>query len=362
MDFPTRPEHITAGWLADVLEVASDAIRDISVDFVGDAVGNTSDVYFVRMDVAEDSGLPESLVAKMIPQFEGAIDVCKTLKLFQREIENYRHVAGPTPIRTPELFWSEFDPETSLGFMLMEDCSGCASLDQTLPVPTTFDQLLALVEASARLHAHWWNPQSLPPGVLSVGNPVRMAFFNMIADGWKDLLAGGAGSETLPAYGRSVATKFAENIRDLTENRWPTENMTVTHLDYRVDNVFLEPETNRPVIFDWQGASYGKGAFDLAYLLATGYEHGFRRQHEQACLDRYHQVLTSEGVTGYSMEDLQQDYRFGMVFNLWVVPFTAILDLSSDRGQALVNKIIGGIFQGIEDHGAAEMLDEMYPG
>jgi hypothetical protein len=361
MTFPTRPEELTCDWLTEVLSVEPGAIRDVTVEFVGDAVGNTSDVYFVRLDVEEGSGLPDSLVAKMIPRFEGAIDVCKRLRLFQREIENYRNVAAHTNIRTPALVWSDFDPETSLGFMLMEDCSHCESLDQTLPVPTSKEQLVELVKASARLHAQWWNPEQLPEGVMTPGNPVRTEFFKMIADGWIDLLGGGEGSETIPDSGKGVATKFSSSLFDLTENQWPTENMTITHHDYRVDNVFLEPGSNQPVVFDWQAASYGKGACDLAYLLATGYEPEFRRKHEEACLQHYYETLSAEGVTGYSMDELRQDYRFGMMFNLWVVPFTAILDLSSERGQALVKKIIGGIFAGIEDHDAEAVLDDLYP-
>ena len=149
---------------------------------------------------------------------------------------------------------------------------------------------------------------------------------------------------------------------ELMEERWPTSDLTVMHLDFRLDNMFYDRERKEPVIFDWQGASHGRGAYDLAYLMSTGYAAEFRREHEVDLLQRYHDTLVAEGVSGYSLGQVQSDYRFGMVFSLWVVPFTAILDLSSDRGQALVQKIIGGIYAGIEDHGADELLAEMFPG
>jgi hypothetical protein len=41
-----------------------------------------------------------------------------------------------------------------------------------------------------------------------------------------------------------------------------------------------------------------------------------------------------------------------------VVPFTAILDLSSQRGQALSSKIIGGIFTAIADHNADQVFED----
>ena len=125
--------------------------------------------------------------------------------------------------------------------------------------------------------------------------------------------------------------------------------------------MFYDREKNEPVVFDWQGASLGRGPYDLAYLLAGGYSPEFRRQHEDRLLKRYHEVLVDEHVRNYSLEDVHSDYRFGMVYSLWVVPFTAILDLSSERGQALVTKIIGGLFAAISDHAGDELLESLFP-
>lgn len=361
MAYPRTPEEITSAWLAGVLDVDEADIESVSVDFVGDAIGNTSDVYFVRITSRGSANLPQSLVAKMVPRFEGAVEVCKVLKLFEREIEIYRQVAGPSEMRTPELVWSDYDPETSLGFMLMEDCSCYEGIDQTAPVPTSVAQLRSIVASSARLHARWWNKGAIHPAVLEPGDPVRTAFFSVVQQGWQGLLGGGPGSETIPESGRKVAQCFADNLMDLAENHWPTTNLTVTHLDFRLDNMFFDPARNEAVVFDWQGTSLGRGPYDIAYLLCTGYAPEFRRQHEKAVFEHYYDVLVEEGVTGYSFDEAWQDFRFGMVYSLWVVPFTAILDMSSERGQKLANKIIGGIFSAIEDHGADDMLYAMFP-
>lgn len=360
MAFPHDPAEITPEWLTNVLNAGRGDIESVDVEFVGDAIGNTSDVYFIRITSKDGAGLPASLVAKTVPKFDGAIEVCKALKLFEREIEIYRNVASVSAIRTPELVWSDYDPETSLGFMLMEDCSCFESLDQTAPVPSSLDQLYRIVESSARLHARWWNDPSVHASVLRQGDPVRTAFFTIVRDGWLGLLGGGPGSETIPESGRAVAQCFAENLLELADHHWPTSDLTVMHLDFRVDNMFVDTESGEAIVFDWQGASLGRGVWDVAYLMCTGYAPNFRRQHEHDVLKRYFDVLVEEGVTGYPFEQAMEDYRFGMAFSLWVVPFTAILDLSSERGQRLVNKIIGGIFAGIEDHGADKMLDEMF--
>ena len=73
MAYPRTPEEITSAWLAGVLDVDEADIESVSVDFVGDAIGNTSDVYFVRITSRGSANLPQSLVAKMVPRFEGAV-------------------------------------------------------------------------------------------------------------------------------------------------------------------------------------------------------------------------------------------------------------------------------------------------
>jgi aminoglycoside/choline kinase family phosphotransferase len=353
-----KPEEISVEWLTDTLGAKSGEIKSVTVEFVGDAIGNTSDVYFVRLNLSDDSLLPSKMVAKMIPQFEGAIDVCKNLKLFEREIENYRHITHALPVRCPELIHGEFDPETSLGFMLMEDCSHCDSFDQTDPVPSSLETLQSFTIAAAKFHAHWWESETMSEmdHVLHKDNPVRHTIIDLIADTWQNILKGGPGFDQIPEEGRGIAQFFADNITDWSRFKWPTENVSLMHHDYRVDNIFLDTDTHEPVIFDWQGASVGPAIYDLAYLLATGYEPDFRREHEMNLVSLYHKTLVDQGISGYSMEEAVNDYKVGLLYNLWVVPFTALLDLSSDRGQMLMEKVIGGIFTGIADHGSDALL------
>ncbi|MEJ2132495.1 MAG: hypothetical protein P8Y95_12975 [Gammaproteobacteria bacterium] len=54
------------------------------------------------------------------------------------------------------------------------------------------------------------------------------------------------------------------------------------------------------------------------------------------------------------------DYRFGALFGLWVVPLAiANLDFSSDFGQRLLNKVVLCKFEAALDHGAMEILDTL---
>lgn len=359
MGFPIRPEELDVSFLTEALGACAGDIRSARADFVGDAIGNTSDVYFVRMDVRDGADLPETLVAKMIPRFDGAIEVCKTLRLFEREIENYRTVASRSPIRVPKLIWSDYDPATSLGIMILEDCSHFDSFDQTRPVPSSLKDLEKIFDSAADLHAAWWDSAELRDSriLLQPGHPVRQRFAEMVAGGWESLLTGGPGAETIPEAGKQIARTFADSVAGLWEWLAPKDQLTVMHLDFRIDNIFFDRVEDRPVIFDWQGASVGRGAYDLAYLMATGYEPAFRRRHELQLLQRYYRRLQSAGVSGYSFDELEQDYVFGLMHSLWVVPFTAILDLSSKRGQALVDKIIGGIFTAISDRNADAVFE-----
>lgn len=358
MSYPTKPEHITVDWLTDVLAAQPGEILSVSTKFVGDAVGNTSDVHFISIQSIEGSNVPRRLVGKMLPQAEASIEVGINLKMFEREISAYRSIAEKTPITVPELVWGGYDKETSLGFLLMEDCSAHQSFDQTQPVPSSLKVLQSFVSCAARLHATWWNTKETPAGVFHSKSPVYQKFGSIIAEGWADILNGGEGFETIPTSGLQHSQKFADVIQEKLNGGWPLMHKTIGHTDFRVDNLFYNEEKNEPILFDWQCAAIAPGPFDIAYLLATGYEVNFRREHEMDLLRRYHSELVERGVSGYSFDECLKDYRLGMANNMWVVPFTAIMDLSSDRGQALTSKVIGGIYSAIADFGGATLVDD----
>ena len=65
------------------------------------------------------------------------------------------------------------------------------------------------------------------------------------------------------------------------------------HGDFRADNLLFGPA--RPVVLDWQTCSFGAGAGDLSYFLASSLPVAERQRHEEALVRRYHAALAAAG-------------------------------------------------------------------
>ena len=91
-----------------------------------------------------------------------------------------------------------------------------------------------------------------------------------------------------------------------------TDPTTVTHGDYRLDNMmFGTAEGGYPLaVVDWQTPGEGPAAVDLSYFLGAGLSIANRRAHERELVAHYHAELVRRGVTGWSFDDCWSSYRF----------------------------------------------------
>jgi hypothetical protein len=85
---------------------------------------------------------------------------------------------------------------------------------------------------------------------------------------------------------------------------------------------FLVPNdsaTDGAILLDWQCPTGNIGAFDLVNLCATFWSREQRRDgdRETRILHRYHEGLVAGGVTGYTWDQLCDDYRAGII--CWVL-------------------------------------------
>ena len=138
--------------------------------------------------------------------------------------------------------------------------------------------------------------------------------------------------------------------------------LILVHGDYRPDNIVFDTEFRGCPItaIDWQLTARGKGAVDISYLATFGLTVDLRRAIEDSLLSVYHTTLVSEGVTGYSMNQCQADYRLGILYPFRVmVQALANLDLSNDRGQVLAQAVLERTSAALRDHDLAGLLLDM---
>jgi hypothetical protein len=358
----TCQEELTREWVVHALGCEPDAITDLRVRTEEAEAGFVSLICFLEIESAPDSGLPRSLVAKFAPTFEAALEIVEKYGTFQRECEFYSEVAPRLPIRTPELFYGHHDQETGLGILLLEDCSRYRMLSQIDEHPTTLDELQEIVRALARMHAASWEAPWLDEIETLMGpdgDACWTGYFDDIENSWKEFLD----SDLIKTVEdvRPLATRLAEDMKVLTHEAMPRTKLCLSHLDYRLDNIFFdEADDNPTVVFDWQSMYRGRGAQDMGYLLATGYAIDFRREHEESLMRTYWNELTAHGVADYSFDEAWADYQHGILIGLRVVPmFVSTLDMSSERAAKLAAKITTGLSAAAVDHGGVELLDRI---
>ena len=356
MSFPTRLEDITPEWLSDVFG----SKVSFTLETLGEGPGYVSDMTRLNLS-SDDSSVPRKAIVKVNPSFEGANEIARRYALFEREALFYKEAAAATPIRTPHVYFADADVANSRGIILMEDCSHLETRPSVSDTPPTPEEIRSVMNSAARLHAHWWNRDPAEcPWAMTPDDALFQTFMLDCAEGWpaftnSELMA------LLPSDAQALAERLPEEFGPKMLKAMPRDRLTLCHLDFHIDNMFFEPGADDPIVlFDWAGASWGRGTNDIAYFLGFVLDPETRRANEIEALNHYHETLVANGVTDYSRDELTTDYKLGTLFALWVVPIAvANLDMSSDYAQKLISNVVTNKFSAALDHGATEILDSL---
>jgi hypothetical protein len=357
MGFPTRIDDLTESWIGD--QVGADVQMDIRP--MSDGPGYVSDMCFLEL-TSSQAHVPSRLVVKVNPSFEASNDFAQRYQIFEREALFYKEVAPQTPIRTPKAYFADFDPDTKRGIVVLEDCSHYELRSAVADVPATRAEALAVGSTAGRLHGRWWGrgAEGVFPWAMAPGTDLWRTFFGECAAHWLDFNRSPF-VEGLSPEAKNLAKRLESEFASKVMAGYPNDRLTLCHLDMHIDNMFFDPTSDDPIIlFDWQGAHWGRGAFDLSYFLGYVFESSDRASIESDVLDHYLDTLRGAGVDDYSKDELWRDYRFGLLFGLWVLPLAvANLDLSSEHGQDIMRKVTRRKFAAVMDHDGKAILDSM---
>ena len=147
---------------------------------------------------------------------------------------------------------------------------------------------------------------------------------------------------TVYLFDSIVSRSWSIPARKVLIKSWILMNrpQTVLHGDSRIGNMMFPsaPGHGRYVLIDWQAARRGVAAFDLAYFLILSLISHHRQEVEQASIQRYHELLIAKGVTGYTIDELEEDYRHACLCTL------VLLSLPLLSGEASVEGLGAQIF------------------
>ena len=330
MDFPRTVDEITPEWLTQVLR-ESGAIDGATVESFsasgldGGVVGDVNRLellYSTESDVG-----PKSIIAKLAISDDEKREVINAGGLYEREVNFYNLLNTQSGLPVPAVYRADHESDTGYFVLLLEDLQRFRAVDQR--DDCSLEDGSTAVHSLARMHSKWWGSERLyefdwltdftDPSLLD-----RMSDrYNESLDRFLEI-----GQGLLPADYEPVARNYGKSLRGVI-GHFSRSPVTLVHGDFRLGNLLFNDELGAedPIyVFDWQLASRGKAAVDVAYFLGWSFSTDSRRRYEKQLLSEYHESLIDYGVSGYSFEEFNTDVRIG-AFRLMHIATTAIVQL-----------------------------------
>lgn len=226
----------------------------------------------------------------------------------------------------------------------------------TWPLPPTRSQCESIVWAQATFHAAWW------------GHPL----LSTVAGGWRDQSAFermfktfaeqfarfvDQYGETVPSERRDLYQRLHDQAPRLLARYYSHLNLTVIHGDAHPWNFFLPQDggVKNVRLIDWEAWSIDTATDDLAlaYMMAMLWYPDLRRRMERSLLDFYHDALFENGVSTYSRQAHDEDYRLSV---LWLITRPVVQAMAWHIRPGVWWNNLERIMLAVDDLGCRELL------
>ncbi|HNW19386.1 MAG TPA: aminoglycoside phosphotransferase family protein [Sphingorhabdus lacus] len=326
-DYPTHPDAMQPGWLAETLGFSASMLRGFSVKPVG--TGQMCDSYRLTLDWATGAeGAPATVIAKCPSHDPASREVARTLGGYLLEVRWYQTLAHDVAVPRPHCHFAKIEDDGVSFLLLLGDLAPAAQGDQLRGArPAEID---LAVDAAAELHAPLWNSPRLAEieWLQRDTRPIVRALFPVYFAQFRERYAQRLDPECL-ALGDGLVQKL-----DAYLAHEPSAT-TLQHGDLRVDNILFAPDHSACWVVDWQTLAIGAGARDLAYLVGTSIADPEERAAlDRPAFDRWTNRLAALGVAT-DIEALWQDYRLGALSGYFMAVFASMSVERTERGDEM---------------------------
>ena len=362
---PRSIEEITPDWLTSALKktgiLKDNSVSSIEVETIGEQgyMGILARLY-LDYETPGDM-LPASIIAKM-PTKEAKNKITGEIFLnYERENRLYETLLDKLPVRTPKCYFADMDAGVSertvnfayfvyekmpKGFinlfliifglftliskrryiLLIEDLKDLDYIDQR--DGCSFEDAKQVIKYLGAMQAAFWENPAVNQYWLKAHSEISRLMGLLYEKG-------------LPViernFGDRLSAKEKEVFKWLQDHNQQIDDYilsrpkTLVHSDFRIDNVFFDRIKNKTVLIDWQTCYRGLGIADLAYFCAGSGINPFTSDQVQELIEIYHQALIEGGVTNYSLEECQNDYKYGFFVALrYILIILGTLEIDKD--------------------------------
>jgi hypothetical protein len=305
---PDRPEAITPSWLSQAFAASLPGVEVAGIEIVDRHSGTTGRAR-LRLAYAPGGTGPETVFVKLPPFDAAQRGLVAATDMGRREARFYAALAAETPVRVPRCWFAAHGDEPTDYICVLEDleAAGCR-------FPKSVEQHArehggALLEALARLHAHFWEDVRFASELAWVPPAMRGALGAKLIDQARERFAG-----DLPPVFTELCRLYVEHHERICD-LWDEGGATLVHGDCHTGNQFLDGD--RVGLYDWAVISRSPGIRDVAIFLGNSCPAEVRRAEQEGWLRAYRQGLLDGGVDAPGLEVLGRRLRLAVLY-AWV--------------------------------------------
>ena len=242
-----------------------------------------------------DPAVPSSVVIKLPSLDETSRATGMALRNYEREVKFYLGVADTVDIRVPHCHHGEWHESSGDFILVLEDMAPAEQGNQVTGCSP--EMAVAAVEELAKLHAPRWDDPTLDD-LDWLGGRSTPEDIAAVVGLWAMFMPSFLETYTqhLDAPQLEMLNAFGERIEGWMHGR--TGPKTITHGDYRLDNLLFGDGTATPRVtaVDWQTPGHGSPVVDLSCFCGAGLVPEERRTHDHALVQSYVSALATGGV------------------------------------------------------------------
>lgn len=312
-------DQVTAAWLTQVLTASGALHHGAVAAFTMETTQrelSANAKLTIQYTTSAQGDLPQRLFLKLV-------NLDQDDEFFGPSEVNYytRDYVGLADAPILRCYDGVFSAEAQRYHLLMEDIS--ATHVEAYNKTSTLSYGLALAEAFAKLHAHWWGAERLAAGGEPMHSAGHIQRFVDIAHAGVEPILTHCVDQLAPHWPDAIRELFDWHPQAMIARTADGTGFTLIHGDANAGNVFVPIEGDRPLYlvdrqpFDWSLTTW-LGVYDLSYAIVHRWPVEIRRACERPMLQHYHTQLVANGVADYSFDQLWADYRLCAVISVYV--------------------------------------------
>jgi hypothetical protein len=315
----TDLDQITSSWLTAALTksgaLTHGRVESLTMDATPREL-STSARLSLRYTADARGDLPQRLFMKLV-------NIDREDEFFGPSEVNYytRDYLGVTDAPIPRCYDAAFSAGQQRYHILMDDLSQ-THVEAYTKTPT-LAYGLALAEALASLHAHWWGAERLAAGGEPIPSAQAIQRFVEVARPGADHILAACADDLAPHWPQAIRELLDWHPQAMIERTRSGAGFTLIHGDVNGGNVFVPIDGVRPLFivdrqpFDWSLTTW-LGVYDLSYAIVHRWDPALRRQWEQPILCHYLACLHARGVNDYAWDQFYADYRLCAAMSVYV--------------------------------------------